>query len=461
MGSIRNRLLGSLLGGTTAVLLVAAFFSYRAGLQEAGEMFDAKLAHSARVLMSLVDEPLADLAEHPGNPIEVKVWHGNASGVGDALAFSTGHAYETKLAFQVRDATGKILLLSDSGPRTGLAPLVPGYGNAVFDGEQWRTFTLKTPAGRWYQSAEQSAIRSELAEDIAFGTMLPLLLALPVLALLVWLAVSWVTRTIQDVSDAVALKDPRQLEPIVLAKVPTEVHGIVQAINGLLSRLNDALLRERRFTADVAHELRTPLAALKVHAFNVRQAPTQDERAQSQGYLDDSIERMERLVSQMLMLSRLESRERKPQMDRIDLSVVGNRHFRDYSALAAAQGKTLTMSAASVSIFGEELAIDALMRNLLDNALRYSPAPGAIALRVSRDGDSAVLVVEDSGPGIAEDARARVFERFYRELGTGVEGSGLGLSIVAEAVSLHRAQIAMDRSPELGGLRVTVTFAAV
>lgn len=461
MGSIRNRLLASLLGGTTAVLLVAAFFSYRAGLQEAGEMFDAKLAHSARVLMSLVDEPLSDLADHPGNPIEVKVWHGNASGVGEALAFATGHAYETKLAFQVRDAAGKILLRSDSGPRTGIAPLVPGYGDAVFDGELWRTFTLKTPTGRWYQSAEQSAIRNELAEDIAFGTMMPLLIALPILALLVWLVVSWVTRTIQDVSDAVALKDPGQLDPIVLAKVPVEVHGIVQSINGLLHRLKEALLRERRFTVDVAHELRTPLAALKVHAFNVRQAPSPEERAQSQSYLDDSIKRMERLVSQMLMLSRLESRERKPQMERIDLSIVASRYCRDYSALASAEGKTLSMSASSVSILGEELAIDALVRNLLDNALRYSTTPGAMSLRVFRDADSAVLVVEDSGPGITEAARHRVFERFYRELGTGVEGSGLGLSIVAEAVSLHRARIVMDDSPELGGLRVTVTFDAV
>jgi len=461
MGSIRNRLLGSLLGGTTVVLLVAAFFSYRAGLQEAGEMFDAKLAHSARVLTSLVDEPLSDLAEHPGNPIEVKVWHGNASGVGEALAFATGHAYETKLAFQVRDAAGRILLRSDSGPRTGIAPLVPGYGDAVFDGERWRTFTLKTPTGRWYQSAEQSAIRNELAEDIAFGTMTPLLIALPILALLVWLVVSWVTRTIQDVSDAVALKDPGRLDPIVLAKVPAEVHGIVQSINGLLRRLQEALLRERRFTADVAHELRTPLAALKVHAFNLRQAPTPEERAQSQGYLDDSIKRMERLVGQMLMLSRLESRERKPQMERIDLSIVANRYCRDYSALASAEGKTLSMSASSVSILGEELAIDALVRNLLDNALRYSSTPGALALRVFRDADSAVLVVEDSGPGITEAARQRVFERFYRELGTGVEGSGLGLSIVAEAVSLHGARMVMDDSPELGGLRVTVSFDAV
>lgn len=461
MGSIRNRLLGSLLGGTTAVLLVAAFFSYQAGLQEAGEMFDAKLAHSARVLTSLVDEPLADLAEHPGNPIEVKVWHGNASGVGEALAFATGHAYETKLAFQVRDAAGKILLRSDSGPRTGIAPLVPGYGDAVFDGEQWRTFSLRTPTGRWYQSAEQSAIRSELAEDIAFGTMTPLLIALPILALLVWLVVSWVTRTIQDVSDAVALKDPGQLDPIVLAKVPAEVHGIVQSINGLLRRLREALLRERRFTADVAHELRTPLAALKVHAFNLGQAPTAQERAQSQRSLDDSIKRMERLVSQMLMLSRLESRERKPQMERIDLSIVASRYCRDYSALASAEGKTLSMSASSVSLLGEELAIDALVRNLLDNALRYSSTPGAIALQVFRDADSAVLVVEDSGPGLSEAARQRVFERFYRELGTGVEGSGLGLSIVAEAVSLHRARIVMDESPQLGGLRVTVRFDAV
>lgn len=460
MGSIRNRLLGSLIGGTTAVLLVAAFFSYRAGLQEAGEMFDAKLAHSARVLVSLVDEPLADLAEHPGKPVEIAVWHGNAEGVGEDLAFSTGHAYETKLAFQVRDAGGTLLLRSDSGPHDALAPLVPGYANALTQGEQWRTFTLRTPTGRWYQAGELSAIRSEIAEDIAIGTMLPLLVALPVLALLVWLVVGWVSRTVQDVSDAVALRDPNQLDPIVLAKVPAEVHGIVQSINGLLSRLRDALSRERRFTADVAHELRTPLAALKVHAFNVRQAPTDDERAQSERYLDESVKRMERLVAQMLVLSRLESRERKPRKERMDLSATVADLVTDYRALALAEDKVMTVSVTPVIICGEEIAIEALVRNLLDNALRYCPSPGSIAVSVFRETDKAVLVVEDSGSGIPKDARARVFDRFHRELGTGVEGSGLGLSIVAETVRLHDADIRLDDSAELGGLRVTVRFPA-
>jgi two-component system sensor histidine kinase QseC len=462
--SIRRALLLSIIGVTALVLLVAAGFSYRAGLQEAGELFDAKLAHSSRVLMSLVDEPLADLDAHPGSDgvdatMVVDVWHGEAKGTGEALALPEGHAYETKLAFQVRDARGAVLLRSDSGPTRPLAPLKPGFVDLTIDGEHWRTFTLKSPSGRWYQSGEQAAIRVEIAEEIAFSTLLPLLVALPLLVLFVWFAVAWACASLKRVSDAVEQRAPDHLQPIELAQVPREIQGIIKAVNGLLERLDKALSRERRFTADAAHELRTPIAALKVHTYNLRQSDDDDERAQTQAHLDAGIRRMERLVAQLLALARIESGAAVAGQA-IDLTAVVQRHERDLVALGAIDGKQIALSAAPATVPGEELVIDALVRNLLDNALRYTPRNGRIAIRVGRDADRAVLVVEDSGPGIPEEARQRVFDRFHRELGTGVEGSGLGLSIVAEAVQLHHGEIVLDISPTLGGLRATVTLPA-
>lgn len=461
MNSIRRVLLVSLIGVTSLVLLVAAGFSYRAGLQEAGELFDAKLAHSSRVLMSLVDEPLAELADHPGEPIVVTVWHGQAKGVGEALAFPTGHAYETKLAFQVRDQGGRLLLRSDSGPAHPIAPLKPGYADVRIDGEQWRAFTLRSPAGYWYQSGELSGIREELAEDIAFGTLLPLLLALPLLALFVWLAVEWGSRSLRRVSDAVESRSPDRLEPIQLERVPQEIQGIIKAVNGLLQRLDKALSRERRFTADAAHELRTPLAAIKVHSYNLQQAPCESERGQSQQHLDASIRRMERLVGQLLALSRVEGGVVSTMRQAVDLAAIAQRQYSDHAALAAAQGKRVTLEAESVSVLGDELALEALVRNLLDNAVHYAPPDGRVVMRVMRESDNAVLLFEDSGPGIPSEARERVFERFHRELGTGVEGSGLGLSIVAQTLQLHGGSIDLDESPELGGLRARVILPAI
>jgi two-component system, OmpR family, sensor histidine kinase QseC len=464
--SIRRALLVSIIGMTVLLLLVAAGFSYRTGLVEAGELFDAKLAHSSRVLMSLVDEPLADLAAHPGKAgdgetVVVNVWHGRAVGEGEALALPEGHAYETKLAFQVRDARGTVLLRSDSGPNRPLAPLRPGFADLTVDGEQWRTFTLKSPSGRWYQSGEQAAIRQEIAEEIAFGTLMPLLAALPLLALFVWFAVDWACAGLKRVSDAVEQRAPDHLEAIELTEVPHEIQGIIKAVNGLLQRLDKALSRERRFTADAAHELRTPIAALKVHAYNLRQSASDDERDRSQQHLDAGIHRLERLVAQLLALSRIESGGGAPAQQTIDLADTVQRHERDYAALGGADGKRIRLTAERATVLGDELVIDALVRNLLDNAVRYAPPDGEVAVRVARDGDRVVLVVEDSGPGIPEEARQRVFDRFHRELGTGIEGSGLGLSIVAQALQLHRGEIALDTSPTLGGLRATVTLPAL
>lgn len=459
MSSMRRMLLGGLLGVVTLVFAAAALLSYRAGLQEAGEMFDAKLVQSSRVLMSLVDEPLDELARlgPTGEPIVIRGWHGQAQGVGEALAFRTGHAYESKLAFQVRDARGQLLLRSDSGPTQQLAPLVAGYADVTLDGRRWRTFSLHSAGGRWFQTGEQADIRQELAEDIALGTALPLLLALPVLALLVWAVVNWASRALSRVSQAIGERDPQRLEPLPLHGVPREIRGLVAAVNDLMQRLEAALARERRFIADAAHELRTPIAALKVHADNLGQARDAVERDESQRHLDASVHRAERLVAQLLTLSRVEPGAAEPAQERLALDGLVALQVDDAQPLAARRQQRLRMLCNDpVMLLGNEAGLSALVRNLIDNAVRYAPQGGQVEVALRGDQACAWFTVEDSGRGVAEAARERVFERFHRELGSGVEGSGLGLAIAREVVNAHGGDIVLDASPTLGGLRVRV-----
>ncbi len=456
---MRRTLLVVLLGTLALLMGVAGFFSYRAGLQEAGEMFDARLVQSTRVLIGLVDEPLSDLSAFPGDAIVLRGWHGQAKGVGEALAFKEGHAYESKLAFQVWDRDHRLLLRSDSAPTTSLAPLEPGYASPIIGGEQWRTFTMRTKEGRWFQSGERSDIRQELAEDIAGGTLLPLLLALPLMALVIWWSVSHVTRSLRRVSDQIGQRDPERMSPLDLGDVPREAHGLVHAVNGLLARLNEALARERRFVADAAHELRTPISALKVHAGNVRQSSDEAGRVQAQDLMEDAVGRLERLVAQLLTLSRAEALSRVPPA-RLSLDAIVATEVDALRTFFDLNRQYLALELESVEVKGNEVALTALIRNVLENAIRYTPAKGSIFVCVRREGNTATLIVADSGPGIAVEERERVFDRFYRTLGSGVPGSGLGLSIVREVADAHGASVTLGTSARLGGLEVRVGWPA-
>ncbi len=459
MKSLRGTLLWLLLGGLGLLMALAAGLSYHAGLQEAGEMFDARLVQSSRVLLSLVDEPLSDLAEHPGEPVVLKGWHGHAEGVGEALAFREGHAYETKLAFQVWAPDGRLLLRSDSAPATPLAALAPGFADVVVDQAQWRAFTLVSPGGRWFQSAERADIRGELARDIAMGTLLPLLLALPLMAVVIWFAVNRATRSLRRLSDEIGDRAPERMMPLDASHAPREVHGLVAAVNGLLRRLEMALARERRFVADAAHELRTPISSLKVHADNAREAADDSERTDSHRHLDRSIERVERLVQQLLSLSRAEVPVHASA--RLSLDALVRTEVEALQPLALRRGQQLDLSALdAVEVCGDELALALLVRNLVENALRYSPAGGHVAIRTWREEGQARLRVEDDGPGIAETEHGRVFDRFYRIVGSAGGGSGLGLAIVREVADLHGAQVRLTRSSTLGGLAVDVALPA-
>lgn len=456
MTSIRRRLLVVLLGVLSLLMLLAAGLSYRAGLQEAGEMFDARLVQSLRVLLSLVDEPLSDLSAFPGDPIVLRGWHGRADGVGEALAFKDGHAYENKLSFQIWAPGGRLLLRSDSAPTAPMASLSPGYANVDIDGEQWRTFTLRSPQGRWFQSAERSDIRQELAEDIAVGTLLPLLISLPIMAVVIWLTVAWATSSLRKVSTDIGERDPDRMTPLDDTELPDEVHGLVRAVNELLQRLDLALARERRFTADAAHELRTPISAVKVHADNARLATLDEERQESQRLLARAVERVERLVSQLLSLSRTERGIDKAAFRKLSLDALVRNEIEELRVLAASKSQVVNLVLDRTDVFGDEFSLGLLVRNLVENAIRHTPAHGVVVVFTEQTSKHCTLTVEDSGPGIPKELQGRVFDRFYRVIGSGAEGSGLGLSIVQQTLETHEGTITLGTSQCLNGLKVKV-----
>jgi two-component system sensor histidine kinase QseC len=457
MRSARRLLLAALVAVVCSVSLVAAYFSYREGRTEAAELFDAKLAHSARVLAALVAPHVEDLPQADGSASLIEVWHADLEGRGDALVSADGHAYETKLAFQVRDAQGRLLLRSDSGPATPLAALRAGFADAMLDGAPWRVFTLRSREGLWVQAAEEGEIREELATGIARGTLAPLLLGLPVLVVLLWVVLEFAARGLGRIVDGIERRAGHDLTALDPSSVPIELGGLVRAINGLFDRVRAVLERERRFTADAAHELRTPLAALRVHVANCHAEDDAAKRDQLAARVDQALVRMERVIAQMLDLARQDAAAPGVRHHGgVDLPALVRREAAELGLAGLGRGLRLeVVGEAHAHVFGDEVALGIMLRNLLDNALRYTPDGGQLRIEVQRDGEALRLSVDDAGPGIPAEARERVFDRFHRELGSGATGSGLGLSIVQAVVARHGGRVRL-RDSALGGLGVDV-----
>src|SRR5512145_2477316 len=288
-----------LLGGSIAVLLVvlgaAAWIGYDASEDEATELFDARLATSARVLAALAAARPADAG---AAPLVVTLPALLESAVHDE-AGPLGHHYETKIAFQVIDAQGRVLMRSGSAREQPYAPLAPGFSTQ----RDWRVFTLRS-GDFWVQAAERDDVRGELSGKLALAAVAPLIAGIPLLLVLIALLLRYGLAPLAELVRRIERRAPDSLEPVELARTTAEIAPLVDALNGLLERVRAALARERRFTADAAHELRTPLAALKLHAQNAARAASAEERAASLARMLGGLERSIRLVEQMLALSR-------------------------------------------------------------------------------------------------------------------------------------------------------------
>ncbi|WP_423393699.1 ATP-binding protein [Burkholderia sp. LMG 21824] len=417
------------LGCVTVVWLVAVFGSFRYATREIGEWEDARLVEYASLLVDLSPADLERLARVPPDA-RVELDRGNARSGPE----TDGDRLPRDVLFEVRDARGNVVASSLPAEAAGLPDIRNPRGipeTIVIHDARWRTHTLRDNAsGRWIRVMEITNTRSDLATGIARGIVLPLVAALPVLALLLWYLIGRGLAPLKTLSALIGARDARSLEPLGIATVPDEVRTLVDAIDRLLARLRQSIVRERAFTSDAAHELKTPLAAIKVQA---QVAIATDDPACKQLAMQrvvQGVDRSARLAEQLLLLARLDEYECIPThavvvRELVDAAV--DRH------LAKASDKAIDLVAGTVSgraIEADPILIGILLDNLVDNAIKYGRQGGRIELAVHDDGALQRIVVRDDGPGVALDEHERLGDRFYRGSGAQSPGSGLGLSIV-------------------------------
>ncbi len=439
--SLRRRLLVLLLGMVLAAWVATAVFTFFDARKEIGQMLDAHLAQSAGLVAAQLEHDLDD--DH-----------------GSTLPRQYKH--ERKIAFQVWDKKGRLRLRSASAPETRLQSQSEGYGDAVLDGKRWRTFS-RWDESRHYlvQVAERYELRDELAQSVASHLMHPLYVAVPALALLIWLGVGAGLAPLSGVAREVARRAPDNLAHLDADSAPREISPLIAALNALFDRLRVSLEQERRFTADAAHELRTPLAAVKTQAQVALGARDEAERGRALANVVAGTDRASRLVEQLLVLARLDPQKALPPGQRVDLRELAQQGVAEIAPAAAAKGVEAGLAPGEPAwVAGDAVLLAVLLRNLLDNAVRYASAGGEVEVAVRREAGGVSLSVADSGPGIPAAERERVFDRFHRVLGTGEEGSGLGLSIVRRIADLHRAAVSLADGPNGRGLKVEVRFPA-
>ena len=461
--SIRNRTLVLVLGILLLSLSLISWRSYRDARHEIEELFDAQLAQSARLVQGLVMREMEPSARHAlQSALDAAVNARRNQGV-------PGHDYETKLGFQVYAADGSSVLQSAGAPNGALQELAKaasaspfsalsgGYHDVQLDGHAWRLFLLHDPEDElWILVSERDDVRGELVGKIARRSLLPDLIGLPLLALLIWLAVGWGLRPLAHMAQLLKNRDPDNLAPLLLAPLPQELEPVAASLNRLLQQVNQLVEREKRFIADAAHELRTPLAVLRIHAQNAQQAGSEADRDEALRQLLAGVDRTTRVVTQLLTLARLEPSAQQLRLAPLDMRRLTRDTLAELTPLAIARDQELTLEIdehGDYSLTGDAASLATLLQNLVGNALTYTPSGGRIEVQLRSTPDKLIIEVADSGPGIAPELREQLFERFVR-LGDG-QGAGLGLSIVARIAELHGATVELLDSA-LGGLRAIV-----
>ena len=441
--SLQARLLLLVLSGVALVWLVTSVLTWIDVRHELDELLDGHLAQAAALLV------VQQAQEMEG-------------GDDRGLDAPTLHRYAPKVAFQVFHE-GRLVLRSANAP---VAPMVEadpdfksGFKTVPLQGQAWRVFAAHG-AERDVQVyvGEQMGSRKDILWAVLRSTLWPMLIALPLLILAVWWAVYRGVQPIRHLSRVLAERQPQALSPVTLENAPSEMVPMIDALNGLFERIGQLLESERRFTADAAHELRTPLAAIRMQA-QVAMGEADDAlRLHALQGLLEGCDRATRLVGQLLSLSRLEAAE-SPAMADVDLRVLAQRVVAELAPKAIGKQQSLEFEGSESCVMpGNETLLAVLVRNLVDNAVRYSPPAARIRVSVRRQGAQVVLGVEDSGPGLDAADRQRLGERFFRVTGSVESGSGLGWSIVRRIAAVHRLKIDVGDSTALGGLAVRVIY---
>lgn len=410
---------------------------------ELDELYDGEMAQIAHVLLAIYadqDFPTNSAPQTTSSPFE-----------GD-------DNYERKLAFQIWGPNGKLQMRSENAPLEVMTRQIGELQTTQIYDSQVRVLAIASPDGNLVVQVGQNLdIRRENASEILRLLAYVLVLSFPVLLWLISRGLNQGTASLNALSDKIAHRTEHDLSPIRDDTIPAEIAGIVNALNALMSRVQSALGRERQFISDAAHELRTPLAGIKSHAQLALKIPDQQQNSLTR--IVEGVDRTTRLANQLLTLSGIDSMERLETTGPVDVTVLIHTQVEDLDHTISEKHIRISREIETPDLLhGNKDLLYILLRNLIDNAIRYAPEHSEVTLIYSRQEDTLRFTVIDQGPGIDPSQRERVFDRFYRDIENDVQGSGLGLAIAANIAALHQAKIQLEPAPGASGLAASVIF---
>lgn len=482
---------------------VAAFINYRVTRDEVAALFDAELAQSGKVLLAFFeglpqDDALEERlklvqtdalgleldrkiafqlkSENDGLllrsngiqkfpaigskhlPAEDPLWD-----IFDELLETDafGHKYERKIAFQLWSRENGLLLRSESAPKFAFSTSIRGYSDKTIDEHLWRVFSVTSASGDYViHVAQKEEIRSQLTDDISSHLMTQFLVGLPLLGLVIWFIVGYSLKPFSRLERQLSKREASYLKPLSAKLLPKEVVPVVNEINNLFAQLEQAFEHERRFTADASHELRTPLAGLLTQAQVALRTTDETVRKQALLRITQAVNRMTYMVQQLLTFSRIESGKEYLAKE---ITLVNREIIQVIAELEpTAHKKQIQLEFVehnAVPILANTQLITVLVRNIIDNAIKYTPAGGKVLISLESKANQLEFKVEDSGPGIPPDQYENSLKRFHRcvETSQTAQGSGLGFSIVERITAMYGAELSLGVS-QFGGLKVTVSF---
>jgi len=452
--SIKRRLLVGLLSITAVIIILATVKNYFDTRYEIEELFDAQLVQAARSLLALSSHELheqiayddqitgQDSALHESGPIQI-------------------HKYEQSLEFQIWLVGRHLAVRSESAPDTPLTDQEKTFTDIYVKGTHLRVYALTNEENTiQVQVAENYAERETLSNAIALQLMASLAVILPLLAILISVVVTKTLEPLNRIAREIEIRGGEDLHAVSDKGVPNEAKPLIAALNQLFNRLHIAFENISRFTADAAHELRTPLAGLKVNTQVALSANDDAVRNEALKIVLSSVDNTVVLVEQLLLLSRLDPEEGLSKNEQTDLHEICEEIIADMATDAIRKKIEIGLDAINPAmVMGRHAMLIILLRNLIQNAIRHTPQQGIIDVTLKQEGAQICLTISDSGPGIPEEEREDVFRRFYRVRGSDAPGTGLGLSIVQRIVEIHQAKLTLATSPHRG-LQVNVWFKA-
>lgn len=422
---------------------------------ESEEIFSARLATSARVLEVLAAKQL----EHATitNPIiielpdELEHQHSSTEEI-------SGHPYESKISFQIWHSNGKLLAKSATAPDKPLGPMTEGFGKNLIGDDLWQVFKLKS-GDVWVMVAEMDSVRGEMAGDLGVAIMTPLIIGSLLLLIVINLIAYRSFQPLQALANVIAAREPQSIKPIKLSKTPTELKPVIDELNHLLDRVQKAFKREQQFIDAAAHEIRTPIAALQLHIENAVNAKNDADRDQSLSEALNGLRRTTRLTEQLLTLSRVSSATDQEKQQVLSLDGICKEVVKNTKPLINQRGQTIELQVNDdCLIHGEQHKIERVIQNLIDNASQYGSVHGLISVSLAKVANTIRLVVSNDGDTIPDSEKIKVFDPYYRILGSKSFGSGLGLAIVKEIIQQHKGSIRIEDKSAGNGVQMIIEF---